>query len=211
MSEQLELPIHLPVNITETGITFDESISFDEWNSLGDKLGRMGRSIQFLIGDWINFGQKQFTGSSYGVKYQEALGKTGLAAQTLMDFSSVANKVEISCRHENLSFEHHRAVAKIQDPEEQKRWLKVAEENGLGKRQLRKSITLGRIATDEDMLPPERGTKTYLTNITSLERWFNQEKAQTPITQWDPERIRLLLEDFEPLKEIWQQLEEASN
>ena len=63
------LAIHDPkFSITPTGIEFHQELSFDEWNALGQKLAPVGKSIGFIIGDWINYGAKR-----YGEKYEEAL------------------------------------------------------------------------------------------------------------------------------------------
>ena len=52
-------------SITPTGIQFSEELSFDEWDSLGQKLAPLGRSIGFIIGDWINYGEGRY-GEKYG-------------------------------------------------------------------------------------------------------------------------------------------------
>lgn len=54
--------------------------------------------------------------------YAQAVEVTDYSNQALMDAKWVAGRVEISCRQEVLSFEHHKAVAPL-DPEDQKWWL----------------------------------------------------------------------------------------
>jgi len=60
-------------------------------------------------------------------------------------------------RIQQLSWEHHKAVAKL-DAEGQEHWLKLAvgESEGTGPvstRRLRKSIIAGRLLTPEDLVP----------------------------------------------------------
>ena len=74
------------------------------------------KSVQFWIGDWLNFGEK-----TWGKKYEEALEKTGLDYQTLADYKWVAAKVPFSLRNEKLGFHHHRHVADL--PREKQAYL----------------------------------------------------------------------------------------
>ena len=140
--------------ITPTGLQFHQELSYDEWDDLGKKLAPIGKSIGFIIGDWINFGE-----TTYGDKYKEALAATGIAYQTLANYSYVARKVEFSLRKENLDFEHHAVDAKLKTNEEQQHWLEVTKREGLSVRRLRKSINYGRVATEEEVQsnPANRG------------------------------------------------------
>jgi hypothetical protein len=55
------LAIHDPkYSITPTGIDFHQDLSFEEWDDLGTKLAPVGKSIGFIIGDWINYGRQAF-------------------------------------------------------------------------------------------------------------------------------------------------------
>jgi len=77
--------------ITPTGIQFNEELSFEEWDDLGQKLAPIAKSIGFIIGDWINYGEKR-----WGDRYEEALERTGMAYQTLRNYAYVARKVHLS-------------------------------------------------------------------------------------------------------------------
>src|SRR5207302_3471319 len=107
--------------IRETGIDFCDELTFDEWEQLGARLSRVGKCIGLIIGDWINYGEKR-----YGQTYVEALKRTGFDYGTLRDFAYVARSVALSCRHDNLGFEHHKVVAKL-PPEDQRQWLNAAQ------------------------------------------------------------------------------------
>lgn len=190
-------------SITPTGIEFHQELSFDEWDALGTKLGPLGRSIGFIIGDWINFGDGR-----YGEKYEEALARTGIPYQTLANYSYVARRVEFSCRQENLGFEHHAVVAKLKTEEEKRHWLDMAEKHDLSVRRLRKSINFGRLATEEEVQgdPTDRGYVTYLALLNRLRRWWKRETGKAPVDEWDEERREGLKKDFKLILEIYEAL-----
>jgi hypothetical protein len=198
------LAIHDPkFSITITGIQFNEELTFEEWDALGQKLAPVAKSIGFIVGDWINYGEKR-----YGKMYEEALQRTGLAYQTLMDFGYVARKVEISLRNENLDFTHHRVVAKLKTPDEKKHWLKMAEKHKLGIRRLRKSINFGRLATEKEVQgdPADKGVVTHLALINRLIRWWKQTTADDPVDQWDEEQRENVKKDFKLILDIYEAL-----
>lgn len=190
-------------SITPTGIEFHQELSFEEWNTLGQKLAPIGRSIGFIIGDWINYGDKR-----YGEKYQEALAKTGLSYQTLMNYAHVARRVEIYLRKENLDWSQHATVAKLKTDEEKRHWLDMAEKHDLSVRRLRKSINFGRLATEEEVEgdPADRGYVTYLALLNRLRRWWKRETTKAPVDEWDEERREVLKRDFKLVLEIYESL-----
>lgn len=190
-------------SISPTGIEFHEELSFEEWDDLGTKLAPVGKSIGFIIGDWINYGEKR-----WGDKYEEALARTGLAYQTLADFAYVARKVHFSVRNEKLDFTHHRVVAKLKTDEEKQYWLDLAAKHNLGKRRLQKSINFGRLATEEEVEgdPADRGYVTYLALLNRLRRWWKREIAKAPVEEWDQERREVLKRDFKLVLEIYEAL-----
>jgi hypothetical protein len=189
--------------ITPTGLQFHQNLSFEEWNDLGQKLAPIGKSIGFIIGDWINYGE-----TAYGEKYEEALAKTGLAYQTLMNFAYVARKVEISLRKENLDWYQHATVAKLKTDEEKRHWLDMAEQHDLSVRRLRKSINFGRLATEDEVQgdPADRGYVTYLALLNRLRRWWKREIGKAPVEDWDEERRAALKRDFRLVLEIYEAL-----
>ncbi len=189
--------------ITPTGINFHEELNFEEWDALGQKLAPIGKSIGFIIGDWINYGE-----TAYGDKYKEALASTGIAYQTLANYSYVARKVEFSLRKENLDWYQHATVAKLKTPEEKQHWLEMAEKHNLSVRRLRKSINFGRLATQEEVQgdPADRGHVTYLALINRLLRWWKRETGKAPVDDWDEDRREGLKKDFKLVLDIYEAL-----
>jgi hypothetical protein len=198
------LAIHDPkFSITPTGIQFNEELSFEEWDDLGQKLAPIGKSIGFIIGDWINYGEQR-----WGNKYEEALERTGLAYTTLAHYAYVARRIQFCFRKQNLDYTIHATVAKIKDPAEQQHWLDMAERHKLGKRRLRKSINFGRLATPEEVEgdPADKGVVTHLALINRLIRWWKQTTSDDPVDQWDEEQRENVKKDFGRLLEIYEAL-----
>ena len=103
----------------------------------------------FLIGDWLVHGEDRYSRSdAYRERFTQAMQRTGLELKTLQNAATVARRIEVSRRRENLNFSHHNEVAKL-TPEEQNEWLDNTETEGLSVLRLRKSIRLGRLATDD--------------------------------------------------------------
>jgi hypothetical protein len=189
--------------ITPTGIEFHQDLSFAEWDALGQKLAPIGKSIGFILGDWINYGSQK----SYGEKYDEAVARTGIDYGYLRNMAYVARKVSLSCRRDNLAFEHHAVVAKLK-PDEQTHWLEMTKEHKLTVRRLRKSINFGRLATEEEVQgdPADRGHVTYLALLNRLRRWWARETGKAPVEDWDDDRREGLKKDFKLILDIYEAL-----
>jgi hypothetical protein len=106
--------------LTPIGMMYPEGLSEQEWLKLGDALFRLGQSIQWLIGDWINNVHRL-----YGYTYDEWAKRFGYDKKTLQNYAWVASSIEFSLRKEVLSFGHHNVVAG-KSPEEQQYWLESA-------------------------------------------------------------------------------------
>lgn len=126
--------LSIPGVITETGLELPPDLTYDEWESVGRTLQRIERSVMWWVGDWLNYGERK-----YGETYSQALDTTDYAYQTLADAAWVASKVEPSVRNENLSWNHHRAIAPLPIAE-QEQWLEKAVANQWGYRELRDAL-----------------------------------------------------------------------
>ncbi len=192
-------------SIDRTGIRFRGELTFDEWEAIGREITPMAKAVGFIIGDWMNYGM-----SRYGDKYGEAMKSTGLAYETLKTSSYVARSVELSLRNPNLDWHHHKAVAKIKDPDEQRRWLQLAWDDRMSVKRLRKSINAGRALTPDeanrDNDPPDRGQVTYLSILNELRRWWKREIDKAPVGKWDKQRRAALKEDFRFVVDIYEAL-----
>lgn len=97
-------------------LVINDGISVKEWKELGLHLSRLQGNIQFWIGDWIRFGSKKGYYTT-GDVYDEAEEITGLERGTIQTYKWVAERTS-STRVEDLSFKHHRVVAKLGESEQ---------------------------------------------------------------------------------------------
>jgi len=194
---------HPKYTISRNGLDIQGELTFDEWNALGLELVPVAKSIGFIVGDWINYGQARF-----GEKYHEALRQTGLSIETLWQYSYVARSVQIWLRNQNLDWTHHKVVARVKDPEEQRKWLDIAERDNLSIRRLRKSMNFGRVATEEEMEqdPADRGVVTHLALINRLIRWWKQTTETDPVDKWEQEQRANVKADFKLILDIYNAL-----
>jgi hypothetical protein len=93
-----------------------------EWIAAGRRLGAIGRCSQWWIGDWVRYGN-----SKWGEKYVEAARVTGYDVASLRNMVWVASRFDLSLRSDTLTWSHHVLLAPL-EPEEQRQWLKRANE-----------------------------------------------------------------------------------
>ncbi len=103
--------------LTHVAWTPSGDIDLAEWSAVGRRFGEIGRSSQWWLGDWIQYGNERF-----GERYTRAVKLTGYDVQSLMNMVYVASRFEISRRREGLSWSHHSALAAL-DLDGQERWL----------------------------------------------------------------------------------------
>jgi len=212
------LTIETPnVRITALGLIFEGDVSFDQWADLGTQAGRLVRTSLFLIGDWLAYGETRWNG---GVRFESlktetrdryviAMQATGLELQTLQKAAIVARNIPLDQRRADLTFEHHKAVTQIKDPETRTEWLATAAEHGLSTRRLRKSINLGRIAQAHEMQtdPLDKGISNHLPWLNRLGAWWGEFEGCGWFEQATPEQIETLLRDFAQVKKVIARIE----
>ena len=217
----MNAPILLPnpkVTISPVGLRITSELSFEEWSELATAIGQAARSIAFIVGDWLVYGQSLFGTDGFPDKrvdsasYQLAIAATGLDLSTLQNYAYVARSIPYTMRTERLSWEHHRLVAKL--PDDGKRdWIEacVAEEEAgrrMTTRRLRKSLNLGRIATAEDLEPQEadKGIENHLPYVNRISVWWKRMQRDRFLAEATSEQREALKRDLEPVVAIYQQL-----
>lgn len=207
--------------LTPVGIEFLAELDQQEWAELGTKLGSAGRSIGFLIGDWLNYGDVKVREGIYqksdGGVYHDAIAITDLDYQTLANYANISRKVPRYLRKERLSFEHHRKIAPLKGDEEKQKWLQIAEtereRNGktMSSRRLAKSILLGRVVSVEEMRTPDsdRGVDNVHPHVNRLIAFWRKMKQIGFLEHADPEQIQTMIEDLQPVLEIVLELRQA--
>jgi N6-adenosine-specific RNA methylase IME4 len=129
-----ELTAWSGVELSATGLTFTQDVSYDEWSAIGERLQFIGKAVQFWIGDWVRYGEHRF-----GEKYTQAVELTGYEQGAIQNMVWVAENVDSSLRSEELSFSHHKEVASLK-PAAQEALLQLAEDKELTVRELRDEV-----------------------------------------------------------------------
>ena len=217
----MKQPIVLPsrkVTVSPVGMRFTEELSFEEWKSLAESIGQAARSVAFIVGDWLVYGQNLFGTDGFPEKrvptelYQIAVAATGMDVTTLQNYAYVSRNVPYSVRSEKLSWEHHRLMAKLPQ-DELPGWIDacVAEERSgrrMSTRRLRKSLNLGRVATDKDMEPDDtdKGSDNHIPFVNRLVVWWKRMQQGRFLASATPEQRAALKRDLEPVVAIYEQL-----
>lgn len=113
-------------------------LTFEEWTAIGNTLQQVNASLNWWIGDWLNYGEHK-----WGEMYAQAVEVTGWDYDRLAKAKWVASSVNSCIRLQNLRWSHHHEVANMQ-PEEQRHWLQAAADNAWGVRQLREAIKVSK-------------------------------------------------------------------
>lgn len=128
-------PMEQYAELTESSLTLRAETPIEAWQEIGQSLGRFGRSVKWLVGDWLVQGE-----ALYGERYAQGMDVTGYQYQTLMNLASVASKIAPEHRRPDLSHAHHAEVAKFKTPAEQAHWLEKAAAEKLTVKDLRQQI-----------------------------------------------------------------------
>lgn len=122
------------IELTSTGLILRDGLPYEQWEAIGIALQRLERTIQFAIGDWLNYGD-----TAYGEKYAQAIEQTEHSYGTLRNYAYVAERVDLSLRSDNLGYSHYKEVAPL-DPQLQEMFLDWAIGEGATVKELRRKI-----------------------------------------------------------------------
>lgn len=208
--------------LSPVGIEFLAELDHRDWLELGTKLGNAGRSLGFLIGDWLNYGDVKIQEGIFpkidGGVYHDAIKITGLDYNTLATYAGVARKVPRSMRVERLSFDHHRKIAPLKTDDEKQKWLRIAEKEmekqggkTMSSRRLAKSILLGRVAKIEEMSVPEndRGIDNMCPYVTRISVLWGKFKRSGFLDRADAIELEDLAKDLQPVVLIHDEIKAA--
>jgi hypothetical protein len=208
------------VTATRTGLKFSGELSLEEWCELGEGFGCLVSTVAFVVGDWLVYGEDNF-GAEAGprrrvpsAQYHEAVGATGLDLTTLHNYAYVARRVRREIRTDRLSWEHHKILAKL-PPGRQTEWIAtcIAEEEAgsrVSTRRLRKSLTIGRLATAADMEPANHDPAPYdhVKLVKNLCGWWKRLQASDFLVHATREQRLAMKRDFAPVVRIFNLISE---
>jgi hypothetical protein len=93
---------------TPIGLSLGDGLSYADWEAVGFELAKVGKAMQWWIGDWVNYGGKR-----YGETYKAAIEATGMSYSTVQKFALICNEFEMQRRRCILSFNHHVEVRSL--------------------------------------------------------------------------------------------------
>lgn len=185
------------IRIHRVGLEFVGTVSEDEYEIFGQTLLQIDTAYQWIVGDYLAYGVE----NNYGMAKHFA-DQLERDEATIHDWTYVCRQVRFSERSENLSFAHHKVVAKL-PINEQEYWLDLAE-NGNGKagdehkiwsvKRLRDEIAKAQGQELESANPVavyERLADQFDTNLNKLLVQYKKAK-----TQQDKDNIRHVLENL---------------
>ncbi len=105
---------------TATGLVVNGKPDIDEWSAVGHMLAVQTRGLQFMVGDWIRYGE-----TAYGELASQVIDARAWSDETVRNYLWVAKNVPLENRREDLTFKHHQIVAHL-PKSSQRRWLKTA-------------------------------------------------------------------------------------
>ncbi|NDD52805.1 hypothetical protein EBZ39_02825 [bacterium] len=213
--------------VSRTGLVVHEELTFDEWASMAPAINEAARSVAFVIGDWLLYGEDHFRGQSrlpgfeddkLGPKkvasdlYDEAIRLTGLDNQTLHAYVHVSRRVPTLLRNKDLSWEHHKIVAKLEQ-KEQAKWLNIAaqyqaSDEPLTTRRLRRSISAGRVLEPAEIAIPEsdKGQENHVPFVNRLVGWWSRMRERNWLASATDEQRAALKRDLAPVVSIYNEL-----
>ena len=220
MNQPLKLP-NPKVTVSRLGLQITGKLSVEEWQELATSIGEMATSIAFIVGDWLVYAQQSLFGidgyPDKRVKHQDyefALKATGLDLSTLQNYAYVSRNIPYSLRSERLSWEHHRLLAKLPEGEIQS-WIATCEAEDLAgtrmsTRRLRKSLNLGRVATDAELEPDpaDKGQLNYIPFVNRICCWWRRLQAERFLANATKAQREVICRDLEPIITIYNQLKQ---
>jgi len=120
LSKGSGLHVAFPGKVTPTQLDLFGNLKYEDWGQALFKVAQVRDGGSWWVGDAINYGDKH-----YGEMYAQAASETGISEDTLTTLKYVASRVSPERRIKELTWSHHREVAKFPD-DEQSRWLGMA-------------------------------------------------------------------------------------
>ena len=176
----------------------------------------------FMIGDWLIHREAALGGTKGSEKgarggkgrpdeidkrYQLATEITGLSIDTLATCAWVCRCVPINSRRRELFFEHHKLVAKLPEPD-QERWLGLAVKHKMGKRRLARSIEAGRVLKPEELEPDpnDKPIETFNPWVNRICILYGKFKESGYMKTAHKEKREAMRRDLRPVVDIYEEL-----
>lgn len=96
-----------------------------EWLSALGEIASAHQATAWWLGDLLAYGEDM------KMSYAEAAEATGYAVGSLRNMASISRQVSPEVRRPGIHWRTHKVVAPLADPDEQSRWLELAEIKGM--------------------------------------------------------------------------------
>lgn len=139
--------------LTATGLDLPPGLSYEEYEAIGRGLFLAQEAIQFAVGDWLNYGEREYQHDIY----VQAAHMTGAADQTLQNWKHIAKALPPQRRQPVwlVKYSIQAEVAKNGLPAaDQRRILKQAAEEGMTKTQVRDLVREAKGEPDPPIVEP---------------------------------------------------------
>lgn len=110
---ETESTLQAPAQPSSMGLQIREGLTFAEWSEIGSEFGRAIERAAWCIGDWLVYGNRNFSKKISGEAYDAAIASTRLKRQTLMNYASVCKKIPKEARNPSIPFTHHAVLAAL--------------------------------------------------------------------------------------------------
>lgn len=120
--------------LTKIGLEVSGVVTEEQWDNVGQLIRRVDDSLQWLIADWLVYGER-----IWGHTYEMVAQATGYKPGTLYEYARVAKAIDFSIRIEKLTFAHHQLVASLPQIQ-QTYWLEQAEVHSWSISQMRTAM-----------------------------------------------------------------------
>lgn len=151
--------------LTPIGVQIPRNTPQQHWRILGARLLQLGSVWQWCIADWFAYGDEY----RWGKDYIELAARFDVEVDTLHHYAYVARKVKFWSRTPELSFEHHRTVAPIEDENLQREWLQKAIDAGWNVKQFRTAIREYRLSVSNSPADRKRRPQVAIPPSTAAE------------------------------------------
>ncbi len=159
--------------VSSTGLVIEGELTQDRWEDIGRGLAKLGRSLMWVIGDWLLAGES--AGYIPRGKLRDACSVFGVEYSTAANAVMVCKRFESSLRKEDLTFHHHLNAASEDNPTALLEW---ASENKATVQQLRAEKK--RRAQTETVALCETSTTSILDQLIASGRKFGTIYADPP-------------------------------
>ena len=199
--------------IHATHAEISDNVTFDEWLEFGRQCVRAAESLQWAIGDWINFGEDKFAGAAPGngsadglihqTRYDLAVRNLPLEYGTLRNIASVCRRVPLSFRNDKLLFSHHVVVASL-EPAKQKKYLGMAAAKSprMPVAELRQLVRENEATCDEGTDDVSAPQENVMKHVYTLSIWAKRQD----VSSWPKKRREAVKADLAPVVDLYNRL-----